>query len=191
MKLATTVIPILFASGSSYSIDTLRQIVRDLLKSDPRPEAKRIAFLDTQAFVSELLKINDSLLLLGMQIQFSAGAVRLATSPIRSQPLMDYLDLITEKHSRERLSPQAVEVLSVVAFKQPVSLSEINEVFGGVDKRAIASRLVEIGFLDRRYSSHGLCYHTTQSFLDHFKLNSLQDIYALHSGPDINCQQVI
>ncbi len=81
-----------------------------------------------------------------------------------------------------RLSPVALEVLSVVAYRQPVTRREIDEV-RGVASGHLLRRLVEAGVVRvaGRRASPGkpLEYRTTSAFLTSFGLRSLEDLPTL------------
>jgi segregation and condensation protein B len=80
---------------------------------------------------------------------------------------------------KTRLSPAALETLSIIAYHQPLTLSEISAM-RGVDsahslKTLLLKRLVKI---TGRKKSPGkpLIYRTSNKFLSYFGLNSLKDL---------------
>jgi len=80
---------------------------------------------------------------------------------------------------RERLSRQALEVLSIVAYKQPIVKSEIDRI-RGVNSEGPVFTLLDrklITIVGRKPApGRPLLYGTTQEFLAHFGLNDLDDL---------------
>ncbi|ANT64256.1 SMC-Scp complex subunit ScpB [Prosthecochloris sp. CIB 2401] len=83
---------------------------------------------------------------------------------------------------RRKLSQSVLEVLAVIAYRQPVSRSELLRIRGVSPDYAI-SRLLERGLIDVRGRARTvgkpLLYGTTVEFLDLFGLHSLQDLPKL------------
>ena len=94
---------------------------------------------------------------------------------------LDLAEFLKEekKPSLIRLSPPAMEALAIVAYKQPVSRSEIEEI-RGVDCGAVLKTLLdrELIRLIGRSEDPGrpLVYGTTQKFLEIFSLSTLKDL---------------
>ena len=80
---------------------------------------------------------------------------------------------------RERLSFPALEVLSIIAYKQPIVKSEIDR-FRGVNSEGPVFTLLDrklITIVGRKPApGRPLLYGTTQEFLTHFGLNDLDDL---------------
>jgi segregation and condensation protein B len=80
---------------------------------------------------------------------------------------------------RERLSRQALEVLSIVAYKQPIVKSEIDRI-RGVNSEGPVFTLLDrklITIVGRKPApGRPLLYGTTPEFLAHFGLNDLDDL---------------
>ena len=83
-------------------------------------------------------------------------------------------------HTRQvRLSQAAVEVLSLVAYKQPVTHQEIDAI-RGIDSGSILRQLRRRNLIDAvdrtGGSDHTVQYQTTRRFLEFFHLTSLDDL---------------
>jgi segregation and condensation protein B len=96
--------------------------------------------------------------------------------------LPDYASFVKDLFShnkRERLSRQALEVLSIVAYKQPLVKSEIDRI-RGVNSEGPVFTLLDrklITIVGRKPApGRPLLYGTTQEFLAHFGLNDLNDL---------------
>jgi len=88
--------------------------------------------------------------------------------------------LSVEKQSERPLSRAALEVLSIIAYHQPVTRAEIEEIRGVSISRGTMDILLELGWIKprgrRRTPGRPLTWGTTEGFLDHF---GLDDINAL------------
>ncbi|HEV8059682.1 MAG TPA: SMC-Scp complex subunit ScpB [Gemmataceae bacterium] len=77
-----------------------------------------------------------------------------------------------------RLSTAAIDVLSWVAYRQPIGKSEIDAI-RGVDSGALLRQLLKHGLLSTERKTEGgrdLLYRTTTRFLKLFQLESLDDL---------------
>jgi len=74
-----------------------------------------------------------------------------------------------------RLSPIAVEVLSLVAYRQPATRQEIDAVRGS-DSSSLLRQLVRHGLIALKSTDGESTYVTTQRFLDLFHLRSLDEL---------------
>ena len=69
------------------------------------------------------------------------------------------------------LTQAALEVLSCIAFKQPVSQGEIDQIFGDTDKRYLVSVLRQLELVEEFAGLDGrLHFATTGKFLDRFDI---------------------
>lgn len=111
----------------------------------------------------------------GLQIVEIAGAFQLATLPEHAP----YFERLATSPTRASLSQAALETLSIVAYKQPITRVEIEEIRGVKSDRAIQTLVAkdlieEVGRAEA--VGRPILYGTTKSFLDHFALNGLQDL---------------
>ncbi len=79
-----------------------------------------------------------------------------------------------------RLSRAAVEVLAIVAYHQPVTRAEIEEIRGVALSKGTLDILLEAGWIRprgrRRTPGRPLQWATADGFLDHFGLESIEDL---------------
>lgn len=111
----------------------------------------------------------------GMQIIETAGAFRFATLPEHAV----YFERMAASPARSGLSQAALETLSIVVYRQPITRIEIEEIRGVKADHALHS-LVAKGLIQEvgRAEAIGrpILYGTTKLFLDYFGLNSLKDL---------------
>ncbi len=114
----------------------------------------------------------------GVVLDQAGGGYRLVT---RSD-LHPYLRRFFEVAGRSRLSMAAVETLAIVAYRQPVTSPEIQELRGrnsaGVLKTLLERRLIRIAGRKEVVGSPFL-YATTREFLLHFGLRALSELPPL------------
>lgn len=95
------------------------------------------------------------------------------------------LAYLLEQHASEerKLSKAALETLAIIAYHQPVTRAEIEEIRGVTTSRGTLDVLLETGWIRprgrRRAPGKPVTYGTTESFLVHFGLDSIKDLPGL------------
>lgn len=88
--------------------------------------------------------------------------------------------LVMEKEESKKLSRAAMETLAIVAYHQPVTRAEIENIRGVTTHRGTLDVLIEAGWVKpgRRRETPGrpLTWVSTPGFLDHFSLESIMDL---------------
>ena len=83
----------------------------------------------------------------------------------------------------KRLSTAALETLSIIAYKQPVTKGEIESIRGVSSdyaiQRLLEKELVVITGRNEKMPGHPLVYATSRSFMDYFGINSPEDLPKL------------
>lgn len=111
----------------------------------------------------------------GLRIAEVAGTYRMTTVPEHAP----YFERLAYTPGRQSLSQAALETLAIVAYRQPITRVEIEEIRGVKSDRAIQS-LVNKELIEEvgRAEAIGrpILYGTTKAFLDYFGLPSLGDL---------------
>ena len=114
----------------------------------------------------------------GVMVEDVAGGVRLVTRPEMGVWLRRFFDVA----SGSKLSMAALETLAIIAYRQPITGPEIQELRSvspvGVLKTLLEKRLVRIAGR-KEVVGKPFLYATTREFLVHFGLNSLRDLPPL------------
>ena len=100
----------------------------------------------------------------------------------RTAPDLGFL-MQEETVESRRLSRAATETLAIIAYHQPVTRAEIEEIRGVAVSRGTLDQLIETGWvrLGRRRQTPGrpVTFVVTETFLDHFGLESARDLPGL------------
>ena len=88
-----------------------------------------------------------------------------------------------EQTESRNLSRAALETLAIIAYHQPATRAEVEEVRGVATGKGTLDLLMEAGWVRmrgrRRTPGRPVTYGTTEAFLDHFSLESLADLPGL------------
>jgi segregation and condensation protein B len=92
--------------------------------------------------------------------------------------------LLLREHTEQRpLSRAALETLAIIAYHQPATRAEVEEVRGVATGKGTLDLLMEAGWIRmrgrRRTPGRPVTYGTTEAFLDHFGLEGLADLPGL------------
>jgi len=162
MRLTQIVEALLFASDAPLT-------AADLARADERLDE------DTVTAVIETLREEYDRTERAFQVHEVAGGFQLLTRPEFSSVLERYQSV----PQSSRLSMPALEVLAILAYRQPLGRIEVEEI-RGVQSSAVLRTLQDRGLIEPVGRADGLgrpmLYGTTQKFLDHFGYKSLEDL---------------
>jgi segregation and condensation protein B len=153
---------IIFAAGSDgISVKELAQII-ELPKQQ------------VQLLLNEM-EMEWKLAHRGVQLTKVAGSYQMTTLPEHSI----YLQKMAQAPTRTSLSRAALEVLAIVAYKQPVTRVEIEEI-RGVKSDRILQQLERKELIRQTGRAEGpgrpILFGTTRQFLQYFGLNKLEEL---------------
>lgn len=139
------------------------------------------------AAVEELARLYEGR---GVRLERHGGRFALRTAPDLA-PHLERLRARTRKPSRA-----ALETLAIIAYHQPVTRAEIEQIRGVAVARATLELLIGAGWIrpKGRRDSPGrpVTWATTEAFLDHFglasldELPSLEDLAGHEAGGDVD-----
>ena len=166
-----------FDDGRNQRLREAARVVEALLfaSSEPLHQQDLAKHLDDKIAVMDVLEM--------VRRDYAARGVMLeqkgAFFAFRTAPDLGFL-LRREKEVVRKFSKAALETLAIIAYHQPVTRTEIEEVRGVAMSRGTLDVLLEAGFVKsgRRRDTPGrpLTYITTTSFLDHFGLERISDL---------------
>ena len=169
--------------GDEVTPETLEAHLRVLeavlfAAKEPLSERKLAAYLDSVADIRGLLEV--------LQGRYDGRGIELVKLGQRWMfRTADDLGYLLEEHATEqrRLSKAALETLAIIAYHQPVTRAEIENVRGVTISKGTLDVLMETGWVRprgrRRAPGKPVTYGTTDEFLAHFGLDGLGDLPGL------------
>lgn len=101
----------------------------------------------------------------------------------------EYYELLVDKMVLSTISQSALEVLAIVAYNQPITVGQIDEI-RGVSSRDMVRKLLFRGLVDvfGRSDLPGkpMLYKTTDKFLDYFNLSSIDELPNIEMNEEIS-----
>lgn len=89
------------------------------------------------------------------------------------------ISILLKQQSQKRLSSAQLETLSIIAYKQPITKGEVEQI-RGVNSDYSVQKLLEKELIEIKGKSEGvgkpLIYGTSQKFMEYFGINSLRDL---------------
>ena len=169
----------------------LKGILEAMLFVSPEPlsVARLVAVLGdvTKAELERVLRsLGDDLEQEGRGVRLAeiAGGFRLVTK----QEYSTWVKRLDKTKSTAKLSRSALESLAIIAYKQPIVRSEIEEIRGvetsGVVRTLLERKLVRI-VGRKEVPGRPIMYGTTKYFLEHFGLNDLSQLPPLREFKEL------
>lgn len=129
------------------------------------------------------LKTNDR----GIEIVEIADTYQMTTKPA----LAPYIEKYVKAPKPSSLSQAALETLAIVAYKQPISRAQIEEIRGVKSERALNTLstrglIKEVGRVEG--TGRAILYGVTDEFLSYFGLKSLEELPPLPEHPEDNLE---
>lgn len=105
----------------------------------------------------------------------SGGGYQFLTKPAYQSSI----SILLKQQSNKRLSTSALETLSIIAYKQPITKSEIEQV-RGVNCDYTVQKLLEKELVEIKGKSEAvgrpIIYGTSEKFMDYFGINDLKEL---------------
>ncbi|NRD80625.1 SMC-Scp complex subunit ScpB [Bacillus sp. BRMEA1] len=141
-------------------------------------EVMEVDELKASEIISDLIRDYNQNENRGIILVELAGTYQLATKKENA----NYLKKLVDSPNTSTLSQAALETLAIIAYKQPITRAEIEEIRGVKTERPlhtlIAKALIkEIGRAEG--AGRAYLYGTTKEFLDYFGLKSLDELPQL------------
>jgi segregation and condensation protein B len=173
MSLKAKIEAIIYAAEDPVSVEQMASALKDSLAQeagDPKAAVR--------AAVEELLA-EYAAEGRGMEIRQVAGGYRMSTKPEFHDVVRAFAKSLKPP---VRLSLPALETLSVIAYKQPVTLPEINEI-RSVDSSAVIATLLDRKLITtagrKQVVGRPILYRTTREFLLRFGLSDMSELPTL------------
>ena len=146
--------------------------VSDILEIDTE-EAKKLILELKQDYIE-----NDR----GLRINYLGNCFKLTTK----EEHKEYFKKLLENPKNNVLSNQALETLAIIAYNEPITRIEVDDI-RGVDSVYVMRRLLAKGLIKecgrKDVPGHPILYKTTDEFLDYFGLSSKDELPKIE-GPE-------
>jgi len=169
------------SEGSSETVDVSEQIRSFASKQDDRISKSDV----TQALeeIAEEFRSNPHR---GIILTEVAGGWQFRTNPENSAIIRQYY-----QPKPTKLSKPSLETLSIVAYRQPITRAEIDDI-RGVDSGGVLKTLLEKNLLrivgKKEEPGKPMLYGTTHEFLELFQLKNLKELPSLRDYRDLEAE---
>src|SRR5262245_31548577 len=157
---------IVYLVKEPVSLDAIRKAL---------PEVDRVELQQTLNQLIEFYRSAEH----GIEIREVADGYRFSTKPEHHEVLKQFLK---SQIPATRLSLAALETLAVIAYKQPVTIPEIQEI-RGVHASGVIKTLLDKKFITtsgrKEVLGRPILYKTTRDFLVHFGLKDLAELPSM------------
>ena len=157
--------------------------IEDMIKvfEDPKPTKDDIR--------NALNEIDEACISRGIELKRIATGYRLQVK----QSMSRYVAKLWEEKP-QKFSKATLETLSLIAYKQPITRGEIEEIRGVTVGTQLMRGLMERGWVkivgQRDVPGRPSLYSTTKEFLDYFGLQHLRELPDLPSLPDLKSMEL-
>jgi segregation and condensation protein B len=163
---------IIYLAKEPVSLDAIQKAL---------PEVDRTELLQKLRELIEQYRATEH----GIEIREVADGYRLSTKPEHHEVLKQF---IKSQIPPTRLSLAALETLAVIAYKQPVTVPEIQEI-RGVHASGVIKTLLDKKFVNtagrKEVLGRPILYKTTKDFLVHFGLKDLSELPTMEEFEEL------
>jgi len=177
-NLSTLLEAIVYLAKEPVSVDAIHKVL---------PDVDRIEIQQKLNELIEQYRATDH----GIEIREVADGFRFSTKPEHHEILKQFLK---SQIPPTRLSLAALETLAVIAYRQPVTIPEIQEI-RGVHATSVIKTLLEKQFITtagrKEVLGRPILYKTTKEFLVHFGLKDLSELPSIEEFEDLIKNQAV
>lgn len=173
---------LIFCSPSPVTLPEIQSVLTETFGTE-------LSFQSIEAHVQELLSkySNEKY---PFEIVHSGGGYQFLTKPAYQASISVYL----KQKSKKRLSTSALETLAIIAYKQPITKSQVEQV-RGVNCDYAIQKLLEKELIDIKGKADSVgkpvLYGVSTRFFDYFGINSTQDLPTLKDFVQDNMEMPI
>jgi segregation and condensation protein B len=177
MSLKAQLEAIVYAAGTPITTEQMLQLVKESVRAEgaaDEVEAKSRVRAALEELVSDYGSADH-----GIEIRQVAGGYRMSTKPDQHEMVRSFAKSLKPPI---RLSLPALETLAVIAYKQPVTVPEINEI-RGVDSGGVIATLLDRKLITtagrKQVIGRPILYKTTKEFLMRFGLKDVSELPSM------------
>lgn len=158
---------LIFCTPSPIKLAELKACLSEMFNADV-PEEDIVGAIQR---LDEKFKDDD----FSFQLFKAAGGYQFLTKPAYQASI----GIMLKQQSKKRLSTSAMETLSIIAYKQPISKTEIENI-RGVNCDYAVQKLLDKGLVEitgkAETIGRPMLYGTTQKFMEYFGINDLVEL---------------
>jgi segregation and condensation protein B len=177
MSLKAKLEAIIYAAENPVSLDHTVQLVKDSVFAEGAADIAEVKSR-VRAALEELIA-DYATSAHGIEIREVAGGHRMSTKPEHHDVVRDFAKSLKPPI---RLSLPALETLAVIAYKQPVTVPEINEI-RGVDSSGVIATLLDRKLITtagrKAVIGRPILYKSTKEFLLRFGLKDVDELPSM------------
>ena len=158
---------LIFCSPSPAKLADLKSCLTEMFNADV-PEEDILGALQR---IEEKYSVEE----FSFQLNKSAGGYQFLTKPAYQASI----GIMLKQQSKKRLSTSAMETLSIIAYKQPISKTEVENI-RGVNCDYAVQRLLDKGLIEIQGKAdtvgRPILYGTSPKFMEYFGINELNEL---------------
>lgn len=178
IELKSVIEALLFASPAPLSAEDLKGLLARAAEQSDDPAVRAFKKVRTAEITAALEALRDELETVGRS--FRLNCVAEAWQFVARPEYAPWLRVMGGERARPaRLSQPALETLTIIAYRQPITRAEIEQI-RGVSVDGVMQTLLERGLIEvagrAEVVGRPLTYRTTRAFLEYFGLARLEDL---------------
>ena len=184
MSLKAQLEAIIYAAETPITLEQMVQLVRQSVTAEgaaDEAEVKSRVRSGLEELVGEYGGPDH-----GIEIRQVAGGYRMSTKPEQHEMVRSFAKSLKPP---VRLSLPALETLAVIAYKQPATVPEINEI-RGVDSGGVIATLLDRKLITtagrKQVIGRPILYRTTRDFLVQFGLKDISELPSIKEFEDLS-----
>jgi len=177
MSLKAQLEAIIYAAETPITLEQMTQLVKETVNAEgaaDEGEMKSLVRSSLEELVEEYGATDH-----GIEIRQVAGGYRMSTKPEQHEVVRAFAKSLKPPI---RLSLPALETLAVIAYKQPVTVPEINDI-RGVDSGGVIGTLLDRKLITtagrKQVIGRPILYKTTKEFLMRFGLRDVNELPSM------------
>ncbi len=158
---------LIFCSSEPIKVKEIRDCLGEMFEADVPVE-------DITAAIERIVaKYTDDQF--SFELNHVAGGYQFLTKPAYQASI----GILLKRQSKRRLSTSAMETLSIIAYKQPITKGDMENI-RGVNCDYAVQKLLEKGLIEIKGKSDGvgrpILYGTSDKFMEYFGINDLAEL---------------
>ncbi|RUA31844.1 MAG: SMC-Scp complex subunit ScpB [Bacteroidetes bacterium] len=158
---------LIFCATSPLKLQEIQKCLSEMFEADVPKE-------DIEDALEKILKKYESDEY-SFQVEHIGGGYQFMTKPAYQASI----GIMLKQQSKKRLSTSALETLSIIAYKQPITKGEMEQI-RGVNCDYTVQKLLEKELIEIKGKADAIgrpiLYGTSQNFMEYFGINDLKDL---------------